>query len=142
MMDLKIADDNGRLPTVDRAVRKPKVIVVEKQEAWTPQPLLPEAKAPAPEEKWKPVRMDGTKGVNVWLTALIVMASILILLFLVCYIMKKRLSCRDIWKSLTQPCRKNALPNTSNGRKGSLRRDSDKKKAKPNSVGPPADLGT
>ena len=91
MMDLKIADDNGRLPTVDRAVRKPKVIVVEKQEAWTPQPLLPEAKAPAPEEKWKPVRMDGTKGVNVWLTALIVMASILILLFLVCYIMKKRL---------------------------------------------------
>jgi len=140
MMELKIADDNGRLPTLARAVRKAKVIVVEKEEAWTPQPLLPEAKAPAPEEKWKPVRMDGTKGVNVWLTALIVMASVLILLFLACYIMKKRLSCRDIWKNLTQPCRKNALPTTSNGRKGSLKGDS--KKAKPNAVGPPVDLGT
>jgi hypothetical protein len=29
-MELKIADDNGRLPRLERAVRKPKVIRVEK----------------------------------------------------------------------------------------------------------------
>jgi hypothetical protein len=40
-MELKIADDNGRLPALKRAVRKPKVIRIEKQEAWEPQPLLP-----------------------------------------------------------------------------------------------------
>jgi uncharacterized membrane protein YozB (DUF420 family) len=52
--------------------------------------------------------MDGTKGLNVWMTALIVMASLLVLLFLVCYIMKKRITCKEIWSK--RPCKKKEAP--------------------------------
>ena len=91
------------------------------------------------------MRMDGHKGINSWLTALIVMASALVLLFLVCYIMKKRISCKDLWYKLTSSCRKPEVM-TGNGRKGSLRGDTASKirgsiKAKPNAIGPPV-LGT
>lgn len=54
--------------------------------------------------------MDGTKGVNVWMTALIVMVSLLISVFLICYIMKKRITCRDLWSKRPGFCKKEEPP--------------------------------